>query len=89
MLHHLTGASHDYPDACPDGQVAVVTGGGRSIGKMITRGLLEAGAKVYISSRKDADLESAVEELSPLGEVHTVPASLGTAHGVEAGRLPR
>ncbi|MFE2719906.1 SDR family NAD(P)-dependent oxidoreductase [Streptomyces mirabilis] len=50
------------------GKVAVVTGGGRGIGKMITRGLLEAGAKVYISSRKDADLKSAVEELSPLGE---------------------
>ncbi|MFJ9714115.1 SDR family oxidoreductase [Streptomyces sp. NPDC101234] len=65
------------------GKVAVVTGGGRGIGKMITRGLLEAGAKVYISSRKEADLTSAVEELSPLGEIHAVPADLGTAHGVE------
>ncbi|MFF7241752.1 SDR family oxidoreductase [Streptomyces collinus] len=65
------------------GRVAVVTGGGRGIGKMITRGLLEAGATVYISSRKEADLKSAVEELSPLGDVHAVPADLATAHGVK------
>ncbi|MFF0204413.1 SDR family oxidoreductase [Streptomyces sp. NPDC005017] len=64
------------------GKVAVVTGGGRGIGKMITRGLLEAGATVYISSRKEADLTSAVEELSPLGDIHAVPADLATAHGV-------
>ena len=71
------------------GKVAVVTGGGRGIGKMITRGLLEAGAKVYISSRKEADLKAAVDELSPLGEVHAVSADLGTAGGVEtlAGHL--
>ncbi|MFJ9870989.1 SDR family NAD(P)-dependent oxidoreductase [Streptomyces sp. NPDC101165] len=38
------------------GKVAVVTGGGRGIGKKITQGLLEAGATVYISSRKEADV---------------------------------
>ncbi|MFJ4244702.1 SDR family oxidoreductase [Streptomyces iakyrus] len=65
------------------GKVAVVTGGGRGIGKMITRGLLEAGATAYISSRKDADLKSAVEELSSLGDIHAVAADLSTAHGVE------
>jgi NAD(P)-dependent dehydrogenase (short-subunit alcohol dehydrogenase family) len=64
------------------GKIAVVTGGGRGIGKMISQGLLEAGAKVYISSRKEADLRSAVEELSALGEIHAVPADLATAHGV-------
>ena len=34
------------------GKTAVVTGGSRGIGLMIARGLLEAGARVYISSRK-------------------------------------
>jgi short subunit dehydrogenase len=36
------------------GKVAVVTGGTRGIGLMIARGLLDAGATVYISSRKAA-----------------------------------
>jgi NAD(P)-dependent dehydrogenase (short-subunit alcohol dehydrogenase family) len=34
------------------GKTAVVTGGSRGIGFMIARGLLQAGARVYISSRK-------------------------------------
>lgn len=65
-----------------DGKVAVVTGGGRGIGVMMAKGLLEAGAKVYLSSRKQAELEAAVEELSALGPVQAVPADLGTADGV-------
>jgi NAD(P)-dependent dehydrogenase (short-subunit alcohol dehydrogenase family) len=66
-----------------DGKVAVVTGGGRGIGVMIARGLLQAGASVYLSSRKEAELDAAVAELSPLGRVHAVPADLGTAEGVQ------
>jgi len=66
-----------------DGKVAVVTGGGRGIGVMIARGLLQAGASVYLSSRKEAELSAAVAELSPLGRVEAVPADLGTAEGVQ------
>ncbi len=65
------------------GKVAVVTGGGRGIGVMIARGLLQAGASVYLSSRKEAELAAAVAELSPLGRVEAVPADLGTAEGVQ------
>ena len=68
-----------------DGKVAVVTGGGRGIGVMIARGLLQAGAaKVYLAARKEAELESVVAELSPLGAVEGIPADLGTAEGVQA-----
>lgn len=66
-----------------DGKVAVVTGGGRGIGLMIAGGLLQAGAKVYLSSRKEAELDAAVETLSRLGRVKAIPADLGTAEGVE------
>lgn len=65
-----------------DGKVAVVTGGGRGIGLMMARGLLQAGASVYLSSRKEAELDAAVDALSPLGRVAAVPADLGTAEGV-------
>ena len=67
-----------------DGKVAVVTGGGRGIGVMIAQGLLEAGARVYLASRKQAELDAAVETLSPLGPVEAIPADLGTADGVQA-----
>ncbi len=67
-----------------DGKVAVVTGGGRGIGLMIAHGLLQAGASVYLSSRKKAELDAAAAELSPLGSVHAIAADLGTADGIDA-----
>lgn len=61
----------------------MVTGGGRGIGLMIARGLLQAGATVYLSSRREAELDAAVAELSTDGPVHAIPADLGTAEGVD------
>jgi NAD(P)-dependent dehydrogenase (short-subunit alcohol dehydrogenase family) len=58
------------------GKVAVVTGGTRGIGLMIARGLLQAGASVYISSRKPEAGEAAVAELAAHGRVVSVPADL-------------
>ena len=58
------------------GKVAVVTGGTRGIGLMIARGLLQAGASVYISSRKREACEAAVAELAAHGRVVSVPADL-------------
>ena len=58
------------------GKVAVVTGGTRGIGLMIARGLLQAGASVYLSSRKPEAGEAAVAELSAHGRVVSVPADL-------------
>ena len=48
--------SHSSPVGISDlfevrDKVALVTGGSRGIGLMIARGLVEAGARVYISSR--------------------------------------
>jgi NAD(P)-dependent dehydrogenase (short-subunit alcohol dehydrogenase family) len=58
------------------GRTAVVTGGTRGIGLMIARGLLQAGASVWISSRKADACESARQELAPYGPVEAVPADL-------------
>ena len=60
------------------GKVAVVTGGTRGIGMMIARGLLQAGARVYISSRKADAGDAAVAELSEFGTVVSIPADLST-----------
>jgi NAD(P)-dependent dehydrogenase (short-subunit alcohol dehydrogenase family) len=58
------------------GKVAVVTGGTRGIGLMMARGLLQAGARVYISSRKAEAGDAAVGELSSFGQVRSIPADL-------------
>lgn len=60
------------------GKVAVVTGGTRGIGLMMARGLLQAGARVYVSSRKPEAGDAAVAELSPFGKVVSIPADLST-----------
>ncbi len=60
------------------GKVAVVTGGTRGIGLMMARGLLQAGASVYISSRKADAGEAAAAELAQYGRVVSVPADVST-----------
>ncbi|HEY8545105.1 MAG TPA: SDR family oxidoreductase [Acidimicrobiales bacterium] len=60
------------------GKTALVTGGSRGIGLMIARGFVEAGAKVYISSRKAEVCEEVAAELSKVGEAHALPANLST-----------
>ncbi|MEM1397340.1 MAG: SDR family NAD(P)-dependent oxidoreductase, partial [Pseudomonadota bacterium] len=64
-----------------EGRVAVVTGGSRGIGKMITKGYLQYGAKVYISSRKAEQCLETAAELSSLGECVAVPMDVSTVDG--------
>jgi NAD(P)-dependent dehydrogenase (short-subunit alcohol dehydrogenase family) len=49
------------------GRIALVTGGSRGLGLQIAEALGEAGAKVMLTSRKAADLEEAVADLSQRG----------------------
>jgi NAD(P)-dependent dehydrogenase (short-subunit alcohol dehydrogenase family) len=58
------------------GKTALVTGGSRGIGLMIARGFVEAGAKVYISSRKAEVCDQVAAELSKIGTCISRPADL-------------
>jgi NAD(P)-dependent dehydrogenase (short-subunit alcohol dehydrogenase family) len=60
------------------GKTALVTGGSRGIGAMIARGYVEAGAKVYISSRKKEVCDEVAAELSKIGECVSLPADLSS-----------
>jgi NAD(P)-dependent dehydrogenase (short-subunit alcohol dehydrogenase family) len=66
------------------GKVALVTGGSRGIGLMIAEGFVEAGAKVYVSSRKKEVCDEVAAALSKKGECISLPGDCGTEAGCRA-----
>jgi NAD(P)-dependent dehydrogenase (short-subunit alcohol dehydrogenase family) len=64
-----------------EGKVALVTGGSRGIGYMITQGLLQAGARVYITARKAQACQQAAVALSQYGQCIALPADVATTEG--------
>src|SRR5437879_12824478 len=62
------------------GKTAIVTGGGRGIGKAIARRLAQAGANVVIASRKVENLEQTAKEFYTLpGRTLPIACHVGRA----------
>lgn len=65
------------------GKVALVTGGSRGLGLQMAEALGEAGARLAITARKQAELDEAASRLGGLGcEVLTVAGDLARPDGI-------
>jgi NAD(P)-dependent dehydrogenase (short-subunit alcohol dehydrogenase family) len=82
-------ATSDSPKAARlDGQVAVVTGGGRGIGRAVAMRLAEAGARVMVTARTEAEIEETAEDIrAGAGVARAFPADVSDWH--EVRRLVR
>ncbi len=67
-----------------EGKVALVTGGSRGIGLMIAEGLVAAGARVYVASRKKQACDEAAAALAAQGTCLSLPGDLATHAGTRA-----
>ena len=67
------------------GKVAIITGGGRGIGRFIATGLAEAGADCVLASRKVENLEQTAVEFKKLGvRAISVKCDMGSKDDIEA-----
>ena len=70
-----------------DGKVALITGGATGIGRMAATGLMQAGAHVFIASRKQGACETVAAELNQMGSPGKATGfvgDVGSAAGVKA-----
>ena len=65
----------------PVGKKIVITGGTSGLGLTMAEGLLHNGASVIVASRKQARVDEARKNLTPLGEVHAIAADISNQQG--------
>ena len=70
-----------------NGKIALVTGGGRGIGKAIARELALEGVDVVIAARTRIELESTAEELSNETGRNVLPIPADTGKGDDVRRM--
>ena len=76
-------ADHSFPFGL-HGRRALVTGGGRGIGRACALALARAGAEVAVASRTGSQLRDTVAAVDSIGgRAFGVPSDLGAADGVE------
>jgi NAD(P)-dependent dehydrogenase (short-subunit alcohol dehydrogenase family) len=68
-----------------DGDVAVITGGGRGLGEGIARALSEAGASVVVAARRANEVERVASEIEAAGgKALAVPTDVTNSQDLEA-----
>jgi NAD(P)-dependent dehydrogenase (short-subunit alcohol dehydrogenase family) len=68
------------------GKVAIITGGGRGIGRAIALGLAKAGASVVVASRTEAQVEAVAGEIRAAGG-EALPVATDLTDGGQIERL--
>jgi NAD(P)-dependent dehydrogenase (short-subunit alcohol dehydrogenase family) len=70
-----------------DGQVAVITGGSRGIGRAIAAGFAAAGADVVIASRKLDNCTKAASDIAAAAGCEALPVAFHAARWADCDRL--
>ena len=66
------------------GQVAIVTGASRGIGRGIAEAFAREGASLVLTARRQSDLDQVAESLSPECKVHSLAGDIADERHVEA-----
>ena len=74
-----------FPELNLEGNTAIVTGGGRGIGRAIALVLAEAGADVVVAARTVSEIEAVAKEVRALGrQAIAVPTDVSRSSEVDA-----